>query len=124
MCHQFSHNRPKITEIKLNTLDADNSYTCYTCCRPSHHILGKRNESDENTPRRGALSCMADFIRNTLVQAFRTSIKLPGDSARCLSYEAYIAEFPSEVKEIHGLVYIGCAPAIEQLGVPTATSSR
>ncbi|KAI0240747.1 hypothetical protein LSAT2_008475 [Lamellibrachia satsuma] len=44
-----------------------------------------------------------NFIWNTLVQAFRASIKLPIDSARRLPREANMAAFPSEVEEIHGL---------------------
>ena len=57
---------------------------------------------------------VADFVWNSLVQAFRMSIKLPVGSARCLSHESYMAAFPSEVDEIHGLVCIGSIPAADR----------
>ena len=44
-------------------------------------------------------------------------IKLPGDSVRRLSHDAYVAAFPSEVEDIHGLVYIGSIPSAVQSGV-------
>ena len=60
---------------------------------------------------------VADFVWNTLVEVFMTSVELPGDSALYLSPDAYMAEFPSEVEEIHGMVFIGSTLAVEQPGV-------
>ena len=44
-------------------------------------------------------------------------IKLPVDSVRRLSHDTYVAAFPSEVEDIHGLVYIGSTPSAVQSGV-------
>ena len=44
-------------------------------------------------------------------------IKLPGGSLRRLSHDAYVAAFPSEVEDIHGLVHIGSTPSAVQSGV-------
>ena len=83
--YRFSHNHLKTSEMGWNKLDADNHYTCCTCSWPSTTSWAHTTNLTRIFHDEVIHAVVADFVWNTLVQVFRTSIKLPGDSARWLS---------------------------------------